>query len=40
MDQLAHAVVLDVSRAMRQGRVPVRSLHDYTADVADALGPG
>ncbi|MFF4096626.1 NAD-dependent epimerase/dehydratase family protein [Streptomyces sp. NPDC001834] len=40
VDQLAHTVVLDVSRALGQGWVPVRSLHDYTADVARALGPG
>ncbi|WP_158072074.1 hypothetical protein [Streptomyces sp. CB01580] len=28
VDQLAHAVALDVFRAMGQGWVPVRPLHD------------
>lgn len=38
VDQLARTVVLDVSRAMARGWAPVRSLHDYTAEVAQAPG--
>ncbi|MFB7915373.1 NAD-dependent epimerase/dehydratase family protein [Streptomyces sp. NPDC056061] len=38
VDQLAHTVVLDVSRAVGQGWAPSRELRDYTADLAAARG--
>ncbi|MCL2734331.1 MAG: NAD(P)-dependent oxidoreductase, partial [Actinomycetia bacterium] len=38
VDQLAHSVVLDVSRAVGQGWTPSRTLHDYLAGVGRTPG--